>query len=292
MCKRKRNNEKQTPNVCCRQMRRQRKGEILKKLITTIAILSALTLCCACQKQDIQGTELSSEAETTVLTESAAENDINADTATHEHVHNENEETEGDIIVEVERKTSIETETASRPAELPTLDHAVNSDIDEGHSEGDFHGFLIIRGGIRKDTYYTTIAGDGSTAQTVVDSDNSAAYFRYDNYHVYADHNQASDFLGLTSVKEGSQAMLLDDNSNIIERYVCVRVCYGYNYGHLFDDTMTDLANLTDGTILMYTCTDSPERILMTFWDVVDSFGDDSDWVFEQMLSEQTTAEE
>lgn len=265
----------------------------MKKLITAIVVLSAMALCCACQKQDIKETELSSEAETTVLAESVAETEetTKSDTATHEHTHAEGEETEGNIVVEVERETSIETETASRPAELPTLDHAVNSDIDEGHSEGEFHGFLIVRNGVRRDTYYTTITGDGSAAQTVVDSNNSAAYFRYDNYHVYADHNQAADFLGLTSVKEGDQAMLIDYDYNIIERYVCVRVCYGYNYGHLFDDTMTDLANLTDGTVLMYTCTDSAERILMTFWDVVDSFGEDSDWLLEQVYNDLATEE-
>ena len=272
------------------------KGEKLKKLITTIVILSAMALCCACQKQDIQETEVSSETESTILTESSAEMEDGAESATtvHEHMHNESEDEaeETTIIVEMETETSLEVETASRPAELPTLDHAVNSDIDEGHSAGEYHGMLMVKGCLSEATFYTTIAGDGADAQTTVDNKESVAYFRYDNYHVYADHSYASSFGSLIGVKEGAQAILIGDDGLIDERYVCVRVCEGYNYGHLFDDTMTDLANLTDGTVLMYTCTDSPEHILMTFWDVVDSFGEDSDWTFEQQLSEMETAEE
>ena len=269
----------------------------MKKLITTIVILSAMALCCACQKQDIQETEVSSETESTILTESSAEMEDGAESATtvHEHMHNESEDEAENttIIVETERETSLEVETASRPAELPTLDHAVNSDIDEGHSAGDYHGILVIEGGIMKPTYYTSIASDSwDDAQTIVNEESSAAYFRYDNYHVYADHNQLGSFFGLAYIKEGARAMLLDETGRALERYVCVRTCYGYNYGHLFDDTMTDLANLTDGTVLMYTCIENADQIYMTFWDVVDSFGEDSDWALDQKARELETAEE
>jgi hypothetical protein len=144
------------------------------------------------------------------------------------------------------------------------------------HYDGEYNGVLTVEStSVNVDTYYTDISGAGESAQAIVDADNSAALFKYDQYSVYSDHNDQG-FSELYNVDVGDLAALMleeDNPDSIAAVYECVRTCVGYNNGDLMDENYTEIGYLADGTILMYTCIGSAGMIFMTFWKAVSDLG-------------------
>ena len=141
------------------------------------------------------------------------------------------------------------------------------------HYDGEYNGVLTVEStSVNVDTYYTDISGAGESAQAIVDAENSAALFKYDQYSVYSDHSDQG-FSEIYNVDEGDLAALMLEDGNpdsLAAVYECVRVCVGYNNGDLMDENYTEIGYLADGTILMYTCLGQAGMIFMTFWKAVD----------------------
>ena len=213
----------------------------MKKVSAAVLIAVLALACCGCESKKTQAEE----------------------TTSYEYMTGSSAET----------LTTVETEAVETDSSV----HIVDTSIDDGFSEGDYHGTLVIEKDgnyYSADTYYTDISGDGAGAQQIVDNEESAAYFKYDNYHVYADHDNTG-FSILSTIEVGDEAWLYERSEDedpadiLLEKYKCVRVCPGYNYGHIFDENMTDISDLNDGTILMYTCS-GQYTIYMTFWEVAE----------------------
>ena len=159
--------------------------------------------------------------------------------------------------------------------------HIVPNDISyydfwEGHYEGEYIGTLAVEStNVWIDTYYVDCTYGGTPyAQYLTDMENTGVYFRYDNWYCFADHNDQG-FSELANVQVGDIAALFttteDEHYQLKEVYKCNRVCNGYNYGDIYDENWTELGELTGGSIVMYTCTESgSDYIFLSFWDKVD----------------------
>lgn len=106
-------------------------------------------------------------------------------------------------------------------------------------------------------------------AQQVVDAPDSAAYFWFkDVMPVIADHNNQS-FSTLHRVKKGDVAFVASADGGV-GKYVCNCVCYGTNTGtDILDNEGFSIANTVTASLIMYTCCDNWQNVLLTYWKAV-----------------------
>lgn len=161
--------------------------------------------------------------------------------------------------------------------------HIVPNDISyddfyEGHYEGEYIGKLAIgSANVWLDMYYADITySDSGYAQYATDLQNTGTYFRYDNWYCFADHVDQG-FSELANVVPGDIAALFvlteEGDYRLKETYKCNRVCTGYNYGDIYDENWTELGELSNGSVMIYTCvSEGGEYIFLSFWDKVDDF--------------------
>lgn len=141
-------------------------------------------------------------------------------------------------------------------------------EIEDGYRDGDFYGTLTIEEAeIEVPLYYTTILGEGKSAQEIIDNTESAGYFRYGEQHIIADHDY-QEFFSLKKVKKGTKAVIALDRG-YEKTYECIRVCEGENRGHLYDENKEDVAEQNPGGIAMYTCNGSKEKVIICFFEQV-----------------------
>lgn len=119
--------------------------------------------------------------------------------------------------------------------------------------------------GINVPLYRADIYEDSRQAQYIVDREFSAAYIRYGNATVIADHVD-QDFKDLKEAKRGMQAEVSVDGKT--RYYTCTLVTDGLN-------TVNDITNmdgisiekLADGKLGIYTCEEGWEHITLTVWE-------------------------
>ena len=106
--------------------------------------------------------------------------------------------------------------------------------------------------------------------QRIVDAPDSAAYFWFkETFPVIADHNNQG-FANLHNVRKGDIAVAssADGRSG---KYVCNCVCYGTNTGKdILDNEGFSIAGTVTADLIMYTCCDGWQNILLTYWKAVD----------------------
>ncbi|MBR0510006.1 MAG: hypothetical protein IJJ85_07790 [Clostridia bacterium] len=105
--------------------------------------------------------------------------------------------------------------------------------------------------------------------QKVVDAPDSAAYFWFkDVMPVIADHNDQS-FSTLHRVKKGDVAFVANADGGV-GKYVCNCVCYGTNTGtDLLDNEGFSIADTVTASLIMYTCCDNWQNVLLTYWKAI-----------------------
>lgn len=108
-------------------------------------------------------------------------------------------------------------------------------------------------------------SNDPETAQSIVNTVGSAWIGDYGGHTIIGDHAYQG-FDALTSLPIGATAYLTLNGETrtltLASRY------YGYNTTNaLYTTDGTDIANIWDGDVVMYTCTDATgENIILAFW--------------------------
>ena len=139
----------------------------------------------------------------------------------------------------------------------------------ENVTEGDAGMLLIDDVGIRVPLFLTDVVEEPDYTQKVVDRENSAAYIKYKDVYIIADH-VGQDFSNLSNVKPGTKAVI--KNGDTKETYECVELIKGRNNVDMIEDINgTKITELAKDRLAMYTCADTWEDILLTLWDKVES---------------------
>lgn len=105
------------------------------------------------------------------------------------------------------------------------------------------------------------------TAQAIVDSEDSAAYFNMGGKGVIADHNYQG-FKRIMDLSIGTTASIkMNDGSNV--EYKLINKFIGRNTSEdIVDNNGNSLQNMS-GSLVMYTCYNSGDAVMITLWDRV-----------------------
>lgn len=115
---------------------------------------------------------------------------------------------------------------------------------------------------------YYAIAEDGSdyNAQEIVDKKDSAAYFHFETHEMIADHNYQG-FNKIIDLPIGTKAYIKLSDENIMT-YELTAKNIGKNLGaDIVNSEGESIADIND-SLIMYTCYDSSNSIMITFWDI------------------------
>ena len=117
--------------------------------------------------------------------------------------------------------------------------------------------FLIPRVGV-------DVACYESSAQSVADARDSAAYFYACGHRVIADHvNQGFD--AIKGCREGDTAQLVTEQG--AEELICVAVIQGHNTGSaLTDENYTPINAMYPDALVCYTCNDNWQNVTIVFF--------------------------
>ena len=112
---------------------------------------------------------------------------------------------------------------------------------------------------------YTSLDGDSSFTQSVVDNKDSAAIFNFKNSVVIADHsNQEFSELKKTQVGDTVYIKYLDST---LDSYTCTEISNGKNTGHeLVMSDGRNISEIPDCDIVMYTCNGDWHNVIITLW--------------------------
>lgn len=114
--------------------------------------------------------------------------------------------------------------------------------------------------------YYANLdLDDNYNAQTIVDNQDSAAYFIMGNKSVIADHNYQG-FNRLINLNVGAQAYIRTGDSTVINYQLNNRLI-GKNTTLDLVDSVGNSIQTMNGSLIIYTCYTSNEDVIITVWN-------------------------
>lgn len=157
-----------------------------------------------------------------------------------------------------------------RSFDMPATDNTKPNYEDDRDYE-DFSGRLYI------DDVDIDVALYHSNKQDVVDRKDAAAYFDLSTARgkmLIADHNTHA-FGTLNAVKKGTMARIVRENGSSSD-YICLDVFRGHNTGKgITDWNGNSVVGKAD--LLMYTCFDGWQNVIVTLWNEVEPPSEDSE---------------
>ena len=238
----------------------------MKTVYPVIATALSAVLLCGCLHYDPN-----------LITRADTDPSVSAETATKDYnvanlpfmpPETTAEEASTEIPATTEAPTEPQTEQPTAPAETEpdlTKPEAVAPQTETVYgTAGRLH---IPSVGISVPINFVRLAIDD--AQQVVDAPDSAAYFWFkDVMPVIADHNNQS-FSTLHRVQKGDVAFVASADGSV-GKYVCNCVCYGTNTGtDLLDNEGFSIADTVTASLIMYTCCDNWQNVLLTYWKAI-----------------------
>lgn len=238
----------------------------MKTVYPVIATTLSAVLLCGCLRY---APDLIAQTETApTVSEEAATKDYSVADLPFVPPETAVEETSTEYPVTAESPTELQTEPQTKEAELST-----NLPISESAAQltesvyGTAGRLHIPSVEISVPINFVRLAIDD--VQKVVDAPDSAAYFWFkDVMPVIADHNDQS-FSTLHRVKKGDVAFVANADGGV-GKYVCNCVCYGTNTGtDLLDNEGFSIADTVTASLIMYTCCDNWQNVLLTYWKAI-----------------------
>jgi len=117
--------------------------------------------------------------------------------------------------------------------------------------------------------------GAKGTAQRIVDAKRSAAFIRWTNQNVIADHVSEENFCNLPKSVPGNTTAVIEYQNGTRENYFCVRIQTGYiqnenGINRLYDRDGIRVNTQNSGGLTIYTCQGTPkgnrQYVTLTYW--------------------------
>lgn len=111
------------------------------------------------------------------------------------------------------------------------------------------------------------VINENYNAQAIVDRVDSAAYFNIGNKGVIGDHNYQG-FNKILNLSIGASAYIKRKNG-LIENYKMINKFPGKNISNDLIDLNGNSVNNYNGQLIIYTCYNSSNEIILTIWDKI-----------------------
>lgn len=116
--------------------------------------------------------------------------------------------------------------------------------------------------------YYANVYNNEEyNAQTIVDNEDSAAYYQLGNKYIIADHYYQG-FKKIINLSVGDEAHI-KMNDGTIKKYHLENKLVGQNTSVDLTDEAGNSIQTMDGTLVMYTCYGSDKTIMITLWNEI-----------------------